>query len=261
MTPVAGPRYVVPWRLRLLGAWRVVRGRPASCSADMLRILAAAPVPPRAEGVENIPRSGPLLVTHNHYCRRGLGPWWSASLVFTTVARCRGCEPRWMVTSEWYYLDLLRSLTITPMTHWAFGRAARVWGFLPMPPDERQLARRASAVRLALRQAEVLFAEGGVLGLAPEGRGEDVLIEPPRGAGRFLLRLARDVPVLPVGLYESGGTLVARFGQPYRLASRPGEDRRSEDDRIRTQVISAIAALVPPGMRGPYGVARSDGTG
>ena len=40
-----------------------------------------------------------------------------------------------MVTSEWYYLDRLRSMAITPLTRWAFGHAARVWGFVPMPPD------------------------------------------------------------------------------------------------------------------------------
>jgi len=218
----------------------------------MARILAAAPVPPRAEGVEHIPLTGPLLVTQNHYCRKGLGPWWGTSLVVTTLAGWRGADPAWMVTSEWYYLDRLRSLTMTPLTHWAFGRAARAWGFMPMPPDERQLARRAAAVRRTLGVAATLFARGGVLGIAPEGRGEDVLIEPPRGNGRFLLRLAAGVPVLPAGISEQGGALVARFGKPYRLVACPGEDKRAEDERIKTEVMSAIAALLPPAARGPF---------
>jgi len=157
-----------------------------------------------------------------------------------------------MVTSEWIYDDLLRSLTVTPFTHWAFGRAARVWGFLPMPPDERELARRAAAVRQSLQAARALFAAGGALGIAVEGRGEDVLIEPPAGAGRFLLRLAEGVPILPVGLCEENGALVARFGSPYHLAARSGEAKAAEDDRIKTEVMSAIAALLPPAARGPY---------
>jgi 1-acyl-sn-glycerol-3-phosphate acyltransferase len=244
--------YVIPRRVLLLGARRILAGRRALCSADMARILAAAPIPPRVEGIENVPQSGPLLITQNHYCRRGLGPWWGTSLIFTAIARRRGADPRWMVTSEWIYDDRLRSLTVTPLTHWAFGRAARVWGFLPMPPDERELARRACAVRQSLQAAKALFAGGGALGIAVEGRGEDVLIEPPAGAGRFLLRLAEGVPVLPVGLYEENGVLVARFGLPYYLATRPGAEKAAEDDRIKTEVMSAIAALLPPAARGPY---------
>ncbi len=246
------PRYVVSWSVRLRGVYRVLAGRPASGSLDMASLLAAAPVLPRIAGDEHIPHTGPLLITQNHYCRRGLGPWWGTSLIFTTVAQRRGADPRWMVTSEWYYLDWLRTITVTPFTHWAFGRAAKVWGFMPMPPDERQLARRASAVRVALGGARQLFAAGGALGIAVEGRGEDVLIEPPRGAGRFLLRLTEGVPVLPVGLSEQDGALLARFGEPYRLAARPGEDKRVEDERIKTEVMSAIAALLPPAARGPY---------
>ncbi len=246
------PTYVIPWPVRLLAAWRVIRGKPASASTDMARLLAAAPVPPRVEGIETVPRTGPLIITQNHYSRNGLGPWWGASMVVTAVARRRGTDPIWMVTSEWYYLDRLRSLTVTPVTRWAFSRAARAWGFLPMPPDARALGRRAAAVRRTLREVGNLFAGGGALGIAPEGQGEDVLIEPPTGAGRFLLRLAADVPVLPVGISEQQGALVARFGEPYRLAARPGEDRRAEDDRIKTEVMSAIAALVPAAARGPY---------
>jgi 1-acyl-sn-glycerol-3-phosphate acyltransferase len=147
----------------------------------------------------------------------------------------------------------LRSATITPMTRWLFGRAARVWGFLLMPPDARDLARRAAAVRMTLEEVRRLFAAGGALGIAPEGQGEDVLVEPPTGAGRFLLRLAADVPVVPVGICEEEGRLVARFGPAYRLEAWPEEDKRSEDDRIRREVMSAIAMLLPQIARGPYG--------
>ena len=126
-----------------------------------------------------------------------------------------------------------------------------------MPPDARELSRRAAAVRRTLRDVESLFAGGGALGIAPEGQGEDVLIEPPAGPGRFLLRLATGVPVLPVGISEQDGALVARFGETYRLAARPGEDRRAEDERIKTEVMSAIAALVPAAARGPYRVEDS----
>ena len=250
------PHYRVPWSLRLLGLRRILVGRPVSCAADMARLLAAAPRPPRVEGVEQIPPAGALLVTHNHYCRPGLGAWWSTSLVSTTVARRRGADPVWLATSEWYYLDPLRSATITPLTRWAFGRAARVWGLLPMPPDERELARRAAAVRRVLHESRLIFAAGGALGIAPEGRGEDVLVEPPTGAGRFLLRLTAAVAdIVPVGIYEEGGTLVARFGPAYRLAAHPGEDKRAEDERIKTEVMTAIAALLPAGARGPYEIA------
>jgi 1-acyl-sn-glycerol-3-phosphate acyltransferase len=224
----------------------------------MARMLAAAPAPPRVEGVAHIPATGALLITQNHYCRRGLGPWWGTSLVFTTLAQRRGADPHWMVTSEWYYPDLWRTLTVTPFTRWAFGRAARVWGFLPMPPDARQLARRAGAVRQALTEARALFAVGGALGIAVEGQGEDVLIEPPAGAGRFLLRLAAGIPALPVGICEAEGALTAHFGPIYYLHPRPGEDKAAEEARIKGEVMGAIAALLPAAMRGPYGGVRRE---
>ena len=221
------PRYVVPWSVRFLGARRLLQEKPASCSEDMARLLAAAPLP-RVDGVEYIPPQGPVLVTTNHYCRPNLGPWWGASLVLTTLARRRKADPAWIVTSEWYYLDWLRSLTVTPVTRWVFGRAARVWGFVPMPPDARELARRAAAVRRALGQARTLFTMGGALGLAPEGQGEDILVEPPRGAGRFLLRLAAGIPILPVGLMEEGGVLLARLRATLHVgpSARRGKARR-----------------------------------
>jgi hypothetical protein len=223
------------------------------CSADMALVLAAAPVPPRVEDVDCLPCAGPALITCNHYCRPGhIGAWWGTSLVFTAAASQRGQDPAWMITSEWYYLDRLRSATITPVSRWAFTRAARAWGLLPMPPDARDLAGRAAAVRHALTAARQLFAEGGALGIAPEGEGETVLLEPPRGAGRFLARLARDAIVVPVGICEEGGRLTARFGPPYRLNERPGEDKRVADDRIKTEVMTAIAALLPNAMRGRY---------
>jgi 1-acyl-sn-glycerol-3-phosphate acyltransferase len=253
------PRYRVPWRIRWLGVQRIVRGQPASCAADMARMLAVAPAPPRFDGLEHIPLSGPLLVTQNHFSRPGLGAWWATSLAFTAIARARGHEPVWMVTSEWYYQDFVRSAVITPLTRWLFGRAARVWGFLPMPPDERDLARRAAAVRQTLERARALFAHGGALGIAPEGRGETVLLQPPAGAGRVLLRLAAGITVLPVGICEEEGRLVGRFGPAYTLARRPGEEKRDEDARIASEVMAAIAALLPPAMRGPYGAAVHDG--
>jgi 1-acyl-sn-glycerol-3-phosphate acyltransferase len=121
-----------------------------------------------------------------------------------------------------------------------------------MPPDPRELARRAAAVRNTLTAVRSLFTQGGALGIAPEGQGEDVLVEPPRGAGRFLLRLAAAVPVTPVGICEETGRLTARFGPAYRLETRPGEDKDVEDDRIGWEVMSAIAALLPRSARGPY---------
>jgi hypothetical protein len=81
----------------------------------MTRMLAAAPHAPEVVGIESILAAGPLLIIHNHDCRTGLGPWWGTSLVFTTVAHQRGADPAWMVTSEWYYFDRLRSATITPL--------------------------------------------------------------------------------------------------------------------------------------------------
>jgi hypothetical protein len=99
--------------------------------------------------------------------------------------------------------------------------------------------RRAASISSWLRQLE----SGEVLGLFPEGLvgRSDALRRPDPGFERLSRILAsRNVAVLPVAVFEEGGCLHVRFGPSFPASSS-------------IETMQAIARLLPPSLRGPYG--------
>jgi hypothetical protein len=165
-------------------------------------------------------------------------------------------EIHWVITSAWMYSGSLLSHTVTPLSRWALERLSRVYGFTTMPPAgpvQTALPVQAAAVRRVLEYAR--RADCPVIGLAPEGRDhpQGVLQWPPPGAGRFMLKLAAlGLPVLPLGLYEASERLCLRFGPAYHLEAPPGGSHAEQDTWARRQVMTRIAALIPPPLRGEF---------
>jgi 1-acyl-sn-glycerol-3-phosphate acyltransferase len=235
----------------LLWSWLTLR--PRSFADDAQRAVAGLTQAPTVLGAEHVPRQGPCLVTCNHYTRPGLAAWWLTFGVTAAVAahRAPAADPQihWVMTAAWTFPgSRWRRRVLTPATYWAFARVARIYGFVPMPPmppDPGQAEARAMAVLRTVRLGRRLVQEGGMLGLAPEGR--DVpggLGQPPSGVGEFITLLEEmGFPVLPVGVSEAGGRLQISFGAPFWPEIPP--ERSERDAAVAGQVMAAIAEQLP----------------
>jgi 1-acyl-sn-glycerol-3-phosphate acyltransferase len=248
--------YALPPVFTLALVWDVLRGRRRSFGADAIKLLRVLRPQPEVENADLIPPESPFVVVTNHYCRQGLGVWWSVLLIGQALARWRPelGEVRWVMTNQWTYQDPVRSRLVTPLTRWLFHRIARSYGFVPMPPmppNPSHVEERAQAVRRALSLAQ----GGAIIGLAPEGRegSDSSLIAPPVGVGRFLLLLAKaGLPILTVGVAEKNGTLTASFGEPFILYGQPGLGKRQQDRQACQIVMVAIGKLLSPELWGVY---------
>jgi len=188
----------------------------------------------KVEGLENVPRQGPLVVCANHF----------ATLDPPMVPAFLPRADTWnMAKSEYFRKPLMR---------WIFTR----YHAFPVV--------RHSADRAALRRAFDLLKAGEVLIIYPEGTrvesGE--LATPEPGAG-FIAQKA-GCPVLPVALTGTRECLpkgarwprrvpvTLRFGEPFRLPQRRPTGERISHEEASDAIMLAIAELLPPENRGRY---------
>jgi len=188
----------------------------------------------KVEGLENVPRQGPLVVCANHF----------ATLDPPMVPAYLPRADTWnMAKSEYFRKPLMR---------WIFTR----YHAFPVV--------RHSADRAALRRAFDLLKAGEVLIIYPEGTrvesGE--LATPEPGAG-FIAQKA-GCPVLPVALTGTRECLpkgarwprrvpvTLRFGEPFLLPQRRPNGERISHEEASDAIMLAIAELLPVENRGRY---------
>jgi 1-acyl-sn-glycerol-3-phosphate acyltransferase len=177
----------------------------------------------RVEGLERVPRQGPLIVASNH-------------LHFCDPPLLGGVLPRYV-----------RFMAKQEAFNVPWGVVSTTYGAFPV--------KRGQMDRQALRQAERILAGGGVVGMFPEGHrghGEGLL---PGFDGVALIARRGGVPILPVGI---AGTevvfksrprwpIVVRIGEPFQARSgRPLAD-------VTREIMCRIAELLPERYRGVYG--------
>ena len=242
------PKYGLPSGVVVGLAFNALFGVRRSFRADALRCIERLKPPLQVIRKDNIPESGPCVVTVNHYYRPGFFAGWIALAIAATVP----AEMHWVTTGELMYMGKLGS----PFSRWALSRIAKTYGFTtmpPMPPHPQELEARAKSVKKVLKLMK--GTRNTILGLAPEGadQGGGQLSFPPSGAGRFGLLLANSGSAfVPVGAYEADGAFCLHFGPAYRLSVPPGLSPDEKDRAAAKIMMKSMAALLPEGLRGEF---------
>jgi 1-acyl-sn-glycerol-3-phosphate acyltransferase len=188
----------------------------------------------RISGRENLPEGGPLLVAANHFSY---------------------IDPVAMVRVVPWPIEFVGGFRMPNAPGWT-RMIPKLWGFYPLY--------RGTASRDALRAAEAVLNQGGVLGIFPEAGNWARVLRPARPGAAFLAARtgARILPMGFAGLNDifprlrKGGRarVMLRIGKPFgpfKVTGR-GRARRRQLDEIGHTIMEHIAELIPPEKRGHY---------
>ena len=208
---------------------------------EALRVIARLALPTfvriRSEGLENVPRRGPVILAMNHI------HWLDIPVASVRVPR---------VTHYMAKIELFN----TPLLGWVL----RKGGAFPV--------RRGEGDREALRTAERLLGQGEAVVIFPEGHRSDdgTLIEAHPGVA--LIALRGNAPIVPVALSGTRDVsrhkgflfwapqVTVRYGTPFTLDANDGKRSRESLAEATDRIMYAIAALLPPEQRGAYATPR-----
>ncbi len=183
------------------------------------------------QGRENVPRKGALIVASNHLSN-GDPP-------ILTIAVPR--QIAWMAKAEWFKTPVI-------------GQLFRLGGMIPV--------RRFEADLQALRRAQLVLRDGGVLAMFPEGtRGGDKGLRAGE-PGTALIALRTGTPIVPIAIWGTEHVKLprdlfrrtrahVRFGKPFTLEAS-GRITRDDVARGTETIMKEIAALLPERYRGAY---------
>ena len=185
----------------------------------------------KAQGRENVPASGPVIIVCNHLSNA------DPPIISAGIARRR-----------------IRFMAKEELFHGKLSLVTKLWGAFPVKRFDADLG--------ALLNAERLLKRGEVLGMFPEGtRSHSGFMGQPH-PGTALIALRSGATVLPCAIL---GTPVLKkptfvftkprisltIGEPIPLTAvrRPGEAEVSE---LTRRIYESIQQLLPPEYRSPY---------
>ncbi|WIG59236.1 MAG: Acyl-CoA:1-acyl-sn-glycerol-3-phosphate acyltransferase [Ktedonobacterales bacterium] len=186
----------------------------------------------RTEGIENIPRTGPVILAVNHI------HWSDIPLASLRVPR---------ITHYMAKIELFNKPVL--------GGLIRFLGAFPV--------RRGEGDREALRTAERLLAENKCFVIFPEGHRSEsgALIQAHPGAGYIAMRTG--APIIAVAITGTKQLFKGRYGpwaprvtirysKPFTVGQTPGMRPRDSMALATDEIMRRIAAMLPPENRGPY---------
>ena len=209
---------------------RVLRG----LLRRVTQVLCAGLMDLQIVGRENLPRIGPLLVVANHF-----------SFI----------DPVAMVRVAPWPIEFVGGFRMPNAPAWT-ALIPKLWGYYPVY--------RGTASRDAMRAAEAVLAQGGVLGIFPEAGNWATVLRPARPGAAFLASRT-GAPILPMGFHglldvfprlrdRRRARVTLRIGKPFgpfRVTGR-GRARRQQLEEIGHEIMGRIADLIPPERRGHY---------
>ena len=182
-------------------------------------------------GKENLPTTGPLLVIANHF-----------SFI----------DPVAVLHALPYPIEYVGGAEM-PHAPGIVKFLPKIWGFYPVF--------RGTGSRFALRAAEEILNQSGVLGIMPEGGAWAEVLRPAR-PGAAYLAAQTGARVLPLGIQGLNDIFPIKLGQrpkavvkigkpvgPFTVSGR-GRERRDQLDQIGLELMKSIAALIPDQYRG-----------
>lgn len=184
----------------------------------------------RVEGLENIPKTGPVILVANHFH--------FADPVAMLVATRRQVE----------FVGGFRFPNAPAIVKFLPG----LWGYFPVF--------RGAYSRKGLEAAKNVLAQEGVLGIFPEGGAWAQVLRPARPGAAFLA-VETGAVIVPIGLdgfsklfKEWRPVLTIKIGKPFGpfQAENSGRQRREELDLIGMRIMRQIAELVPDERKGVF---------
>ena len=184
------------------------------------------------EGEENFPDKGPLLMVGNHF-----------SMV-DIAAFVRAAPYPVEFIGGAVFANAPKFLAFLP----------RMWGYLPVF--------RGTGSHFALKEAEKVLKNDGVLAIFPEGGSHGRMLRKPRPGPAFLAARsgARFLPIGLIGMDEVFSSLgkfrrkkvTIRIGKPFGpyTVTEKGRERRERLDEIGDEVMRKIANLIPADKHG-----------
>jgi 1-acyl-sn-glycerol-3-phosphate acyltransferase len=203
---------------------------PQRIGQALFRMLFRIAAPIDVEGLENIPRSGPVLLAVNHLSMLDL------PLLVTVLPRRSVC-----IATE--------SLRRFPWLRWFLDLGDSIY------------VRRGEADQQALTHGLAVLRAGGVLGVAPEGTRSRTGGLTRGHSGVAYLATEAQAPILPIVAYGQEQVVnnlkrLRRTRVHVRIGSlmhaAPGEKTAARLHGDTERVMTALAEMLPPAYRGVY---------